>query len=190
MNKKLLLTSVTEKHAADPRKQIQSDEVSQAGSDGCGHIIWVDSQFPRPNNNCNHHQTWRWSTQQIQWPVLPTVLCVTRLSRCLFIWPKVSAATKAVVTLLAHRIAAWVMSTFPLVRLPRKMAATAARKPTTVAWTCRYKVVYNDDWILSTYISARLSVVAVHNLNESQITQHHPQLLLPLVQLSCVCLWV
>lgn len=46
---------------------------------------------------------------------------------------------KAVVTLLAHRIAAWLISTFPLDRLPRMMAATAARKPTTVAWTCRRK---------------------------------------------------
>lgn len=40
---------------------------------------------------------------------------------------------KAVVTLLAHRMAAWLKSTLPLVRLPRMIAATAARKPTTVA---------------------------------------------------------
>lgn len=40
---------------------------------------------------------------------------------------------KAVVTLLAHRMAAWLKSTLPLVRLPRMIAATAARKPTAVA---------------------------------------------------------
>lgn len=54
---------------------------------------------------------------------------------CAFVWPRDSAAMKAVVTLLAHRTAAWVTSTLPLVRPPRPTAATAARKPTTVAWT-------------------------------------------------------
>lgn len=39
--------------------------------------------------------------------------------------------------LLAHRTAAWSSSTPPLEIAPKHTAATAARKPTTVAWTCR-----------------------------------------------------
>lgn len=42
---------------------------------------------------------------------------------------------KAVVTLLAHSTAAWLSSTEPLEMAPRITAATAARSPTTVAWT-------------------------------------------------------
>lgn len=53
----------------------------------------------------------------------------------MYVWPRDSAAMKAVVTLLAHSTAAWVMSTVPLVKTPRMTAAMAARKPTTVAWT-------------------------------------------------------
>lgn len=50
--------------------------------------------------------------------------------------PSDRAATKAVVMLLAHRMAAWSSSTPPRERAPRHTAASAARKPTTVAWTC------------------------------------------------------
>lgn len=50
--------------------------------------------------------------------------------------PRDRAATKAVVMLLAHRTAAWSSSTPPLEIAPKQTAATAARKPTTVAWTC------------------------------------------------------
>lgn len=53
--------------------------------------------------------------------------------------PRESAAMKAVVTLLAHSTAAWLSSTEPLEMAPRMTAATAARSPTTVAWTCRPK---------------------------------------------------
>lgn len=51
--------------------------------------------------------------------------------------PKESAATKAVVTLLAHSTAAWSNSTPPREKAPSTTAANAARKPTTVAWTWR-----------------------------------------------------
>lgn len=47
--------------------------------------------------------------------------------------PKKRAATKAVVILLAQRTAARSNSTPPLEKAPKPMAATAARKPTTVA---------------------------------------------------------
>lgn len=47
--------------------------------------------------------------------------------------PKERAATKAVVMLLAQRTAAWSSSTPPLENDPKHTAATAARKPTTVA---------------------------------------------------------
>lgn len=76
--KKLLLTSVTQKHAADPSEQIQRDEVPQAGSDGRGYIIRVDSHLPGSNNHPHHHQTCRResdNTQRItaasslQWPL-------------------------------------------------------------------------------------------------------------------------
>lgn len=53
------LTSVTEEEAADPGEQRQSDEVSEAGSDGRGHVIWVDAHFPGSNNHRHHHQTWQ-----------------------------------------------------------------------------------------------------------------------------------
>jgi len=42
---------------------------------------------------------------------------------------------KAVDTLLAQRIAAWVTSSLPRVSSPSSTAATAERKPTVVAWT-------------------------------------------------------
>lgn len=51
--------------------------------------------------------------------------------------PKDRAATKAVVILLAHRTAACSSSMPPLEIAPKQIAATAARNPTTVAWTCR-----------------------------------------------------
>lgn len=47
--------------------------------------------------------------------------------------PKDRAATNAVVTLLAHRTAAWSSSIPPLDRAPSPTAARAARIPTTVA---------------------------------------------------------
>lgn len=47
--------------------------------------------------------------------------------------PKERAATKAVVMLLAQRTAAWSSSNPPLEIAPKHTAATAARKPTTVA---------------------------------------------------------
>lgn len=47
--------------------------------------------------------------------------------------PSDRAATKAVVMLLAHRMAAWSSSTPPREMAPKHTAATAARKPTTVA---------------------------------------------------------
>lgn len=47
--------------------------------------------------------------------------------------PKERAATKAVVMLLAQRTAAWSSSIPPLEIAPKHTAATAARKPTTVA---------------------------------------------------------
>lgn len=47
--------------------------------------------------------------------------------------PRERAATKAVVMLLAQRTAAWSSSTPPLEMAPKHTAATAARKPTTVA---------------------------------------------------------
>lgn len=56
--------------------------------------------------------------------------------------PRESAAMKAVVTLLAHSTAAWLSSTEPLEMAPRITAATAARSPTTVAWTWGPK----DSW--------------------------------------------
>lgn len=56
--------------------------------------------------------------------------------------PRDRAAMKAVVTLLAHSTAAWLSSTEPLEMAPRITAATAARSPTTVAWTWGPK----DSW--------------------------------------------
>lgn len=53
------LTSVTEEEAADPSEQRQSDEISEAGSDGRGYVIWVDAHFPGANDHCYHHQTWQ-----------------------------------------------------------------------------------------------------------------------------------
>lgn len=58
-----------------------------------------------------------------------------RKSMVKFYPPKERAATKAVIILLAQRTAAWPKSTYPLEMAPKPMAATAARKPTTVAWT-------------------------------------------------------
>lgn len=49
--------------------------------------------------------------------------------------PSDSAATKAVVMLLAQRMEAWSSSTPPREMAPKHTAARAARKPTTVAWT-------------------------------------------------------
>lgn len=49
--------------------------------------------------------------------------------------PSDRAATKAVVMLLAQRMAAWSSSTPPREMAPKHTAARAARKPTTVAWT-------------------------------------------------------
>lgn len=65
--------------------------------------------------------------------------CVIFLIVCFYLYhlPKERAATKAVVILLAHRTAAWSNSTPPLEMAPKQMAAIAARKPTTVAWTYR-----------------------------------------------------
>lgn len=146
------LTSVTEKEAADPCKQRQSDEVSEAGSDGGGHIIWVDAHFPGSDDHCHHHQPWqstRWRhSKKLKSAELSGLLCVLRHSFLCgsFNWPKDSAAMKAVVTLLAHRTAAWVTSTLPLVRPPRTTAATAARKPTTVAWTWGGRTGKRDVW--------------------------------------------
>lgn len=55
----------------------------------------------------------------------------------MYLSPKDRAAKKAVVMLLAHSTAAWSSSTPPLDTAPKQIAATAARNPTTVAWTCR-----------------------------------------------------
>lgn len=136
------LTSVTEEEAADPGQQRQSDEVSKAGGDGCGHIVRVDAHFPGTNDHCNHHQTWQSKKmKQHSKLMVSTVYCTVFLTTyfstavCPCLLPRDSAAMKAVLTLLTHRTAAWVTSTLPLVRPPRPTAATAARKPTTVAWT-------------------------------------------------------
>lgn len=77
------------------------------------------------------------NTQDTRDEFLHVVFYIVSSSRATrsFVWPRDSAAMKAVVTLLAHRTAAWVTSTLPLVRPPRPTAATAARNPTTVAWT-------------------------------------------------------
>lgn len=50
--------------------------------------------------------------------------------------PCSSEAIKAVATLLEHSRTAWLIWNFPSGIQPRTTAATAARKPTTVAWTC------------------------------------------------------
>lgn len=51
----LYMTSVKEEETADPSEQRQSDEVSQAGSDGRGHVIWVDAHLPGADDHCHHH---------------------------------------------------------------------------------------------------------------------------------------
>lgn len=53
------LTSVTEKEAADPCEQRQSDQVPEAGSDGRGHIVRVDAHLPGSDDDRHHHQTWQ-----------------------------------------------------------------------------------------------------------------------------------
>lgn len=53
-----------------------------------------------------------------------------------------------------------------------------------------YLTMMTERWILN-IISARLTkVVAELYLNESQVADYHPQLLLTLIHLPCVCLWV
>lgn len=73
---------------------------------------------------------WKESDNSFDSPVLSSVLMFCAQ-------PKESAATKAVVTLLAHNTAAWSSSTPPREKAPSTTAASAAKKPTTVAWTWR-----------------------------------------------------
>lgn len=145
------LTSVTEEEAADPSQQWQSDEVSQAGCDGRGHVIRVDAHFPGADYHRHHHQAcqctrWQDRKRPFNKPLLSSMVysVLVCAAVCAFIWPRDSAAMKAVLTLLAHRMTAWITSTFPLVRNPRPTAATAARKPTTVAWTWMWRTKQRD----------------------------------------------
>lgn len=75
-----------------------------------------------------------WASQE-EWTVFSAPECYMFDLRNQNNSPRESAAMKAVVTLLAHSTAAWLSSTEPLEMAPRITAATAARSPTTVAWT-------------------------------------------------------
>lgn len=97
---------------------------------------------------------------------LSAYLLCSSAAKYAFIWPRDSAATNAVVTLLAHSTAAWITSTLPLVKPPRATAATAARNPTTVACTwggragdnkAASALIYHCQWIclLFTCVSGR-----------------------------------
>lgn len=52
------LTSVAEEKPADCSEQRQSDDVSQAGSDGRGYVIWVDAHSPGADDHGHHHEAW------------------------------------------------------------------------------------------------------------------------------------
>lgn len=96
------------------------------------------SRPPSPDLTEHKKETWHTRLKKLCCPLccpVYSVLSATCFSAlaCVSVWPRDSAAMKAVVTPLAHRMAAWITSTLPLVRAPRPTAATAARKPTTVA---------------------------------------------------------
>lgn len=57
--------------------------------------------------------------------------------------PRTKAAINAVVRLLAHNTTAWFSSKYPLESAPRRIAATAARRPITVACTCQAETMKN-----------------------------------------------
>lgn len=53
------LTFKPEEEAADPSQQREGDEVTQAGSDGRGHVVRVDAHLPGANDHSHHHQAYR-----------------------------------------------------------------------------------------------------------------------------------
>lgn len=47
-------TSVLVEEAADESQEGQGDEVSQAGCDGRGDVVWVDPEPPSTNHDADH----------------------------------------------------------------------------------------------------------------------------------------
>lgn len=51
-----MFTQLLVQRRADARQQRQCDEVTQAGSDGRGHVVWIDAHFSGANDHTNHDQ--------------------------------------------------------------------------------------------------------------------------------------
>ncbi len=52
------LTELLIQARTDASQQRQGDQITEAGSNGGGHIVWVDANLPGCNDNPDHDKTW------------------------------------------------------------------------------------------------------------------------------------
>lgn len=52
------LTELLIQARTDASQQRQGDQVTEAGCNGGGHIVWVDANLPGCNDNPDHNKTW------------------------------------------------------------------------------------------------------------------------------------